>query len=332
MTPLGEILREMIRREGPIEFRRFMELALYHPEHGYYRRGRDPFGRAGDYFTAEQLQPVFGILVARLLRGLGEQLGRPEDFTVVELGAGRREMAEAFAAWRYVAVEVGEAPPEAVTGVVFANEFFDALPVDQAVRRAGRWRLMRVGWEGERFVWVEGEPVEGAAAEYLERYAPFAEEGSRAEVHLEALQWMERIARILARGFLLAMDYGYTRREAVRFPEGTLMSYRRHRALEDVLEAPGETDITSHVPFSALIEHGEACGLETLRLERLGRMLLEAGEADGFAEALQGEGAERLRRALQLKTLLFAMGESFYALLARKKGAGNEKGPESLGA
>jgi len=308
-----------------------MELALYHPEHGYYRRGRDPFGRGGDYYTAEQLQPVFGILAARLVRGLEQRLGCPPGFTVVELGAGRREMAEAFSGWRYVPVEVGEAPPEGLTGVVFANEFFDALPVDEAVRRGGQWRLMRVDWRAERFVWVEGEAATGAAAEFLERFVPLEEEGCRAEVHLEALRRLEEIGRILSRGFLLAIDYGYTRREALRLREGTLMSYRRHRATEEVLEEPGERDITAHVPFSALMEHGARCGLQTVRLERLGRVLLEAGEQDGFAAAL-GSGAERLRRGLQLKSLLFGLGESFRVLLQHKEAGGNEKGPEAIGA
>ena len=66
MTPAGELLASEIRRDGPISFRRFMQVALYDPEHGYYRRARDPFGKAGDFFTAEQIQPVFGILMAPL--------------------------------------------------------------------------------------------------------------------------------------------------------------------------------------------------------------------------------------------------------------------------
>lgn len=319
MTPLEEILRQLIRREGPIPFRRFMELALYHPEHGYYRRGRDPFGRAGDFFTAEQLQPVYGFLMAAAIEPLWKELGAPQDFTVVELGAGRGEMASAFSRWRYVPVEWdGDCLPDSIVGVVFANEFFDALPVDEAVRRQGRWRLMRVGWSGERFVWLEGEPAEDAVADYLERFVPQAPEGWLAEVHLDSLAWIERIARRLTRGFLLAVDYGYTRREFVLYPRGTLMSYWRHRAFEDVLAAPGERDITSLVPFSVLEEHGAACGLRTLRLERLGRFLLEAaGRADLESFLAEGSEQERLRRRLQLKTLLVSFGESFRVLVQR---------------
>ena len=297
-----------------------MELALYHPEYGYYRRPRDPFGKRGDYYTAEQLQPVFGILIAARVARLYEELGRPEDFAVVELGAGRGEMAGAFSRFRYIPVDVARgAMPERFTGVVFANEFFDALPVDAAVRRGGGYREMRVGWRDGRFEWVEAGPVSAEAGEYIRRYFPAREEGELVEINLDALAWMDRIAAALERGYLLAIDYGYTARESVRFPQGTLMAYRRHTALEDVLAEPGERDITAHVNFTALEEHGRRAGLAPVRFESLARMLLELGEADGFAAALaSSSAAEETRRRLLLKTLLFDMGETFRVLLAKK--------------
>ena len=323
MNPLEEILRDLIRNEGPIRFRRFMELALYHPEHGYYRCGRDPFGREGDFFTAEQLQPVYGALMAAAMRRWFRELGEPADFSIVELGAGRGEMAEAFSCWRYVPVEFGANPlPEAFTGVAFANEFFDALPVDVAVRRDGRWRVMRVGWSGDRFCWVEGEAADEASEEFLEQSVGAPEEGVVAEVHLEALAWLRRIAGALRRGFLVIVDYGYTRQESVLFPRGTLMSYRRHRACEDVLAEPGRRDITAQVPFSALQHFGARYGLDAVRFQRLGPFLLEVGERAGLESLLSAESeAERVRRRLQLKTLLLLFGERFRILVLGKAGA-----------
>ncbi len=148
MSPLAEMLRDEIRREGPISFHRFMQAALYDPIHGYYRRARDPFGIHGDFYTAEQIQPVFGILMAARIRALYREMGEPPDFTVVELGAGRDEMAEAFSEWHYIPVDLTEgALPERFRGVVFANEFFDALPVEQVVFRDGAFRELRVGWD-----------------------------------------------------------------------------------------------------------------------------------------------------------------------------------------
>lgn len=195
MTRLSEILRDEISRAGPILFHHFMEAALYHAEHGYYRRGKDPFGKKGDYYTAEQLQPVFGILIATLVRGLFEELGRPDDFSVVELGAGRAEMSEAFSGFRYIPIDTGTALPGGISGVVFANEFFDALPVHLVEVRQGVFRMARVGWQDDHFVWVDGERAGEEIEAYIHRYLPSWEEGNLLEVNLDALRWMERIAR-----------------------------------------------------------------------------------------------------------------------------------------
>ncbi len=321
MTAAGELLAAEIRRDGPIPFRRFMEVALYHPEHGYYRRSRDPFGKAGDFFTAEQVQPVFGALMAARVRQLWRGMGEPEGFTVVEPGAGRREMAEAFAEWRYVPIDLdfGELP-EGFEGVVFANEFFDALPVEAAVFTGGEFRERRVALAGDAFVWSEGGKVTSEVEHYLRRWFPPPEEGRCYEANLSALEWMERLGRSLRNGYLLTIDYGFTRRESVRFPAGTLMGYRRHTARENVMEDPGESDITAHVNFSALEESGVESGLVTERFETLAQTILAAGEADQFAAVLAaGEPAEELRRRMQLKTLLFGMGETFRVLLQRKR-------------
>jgi SAM-dependent MidA family methyltransferase len=321
VSPLTEILRDEIRRGGPISCRRFMEAALYDAANGYYRRARDPFGTQGDFYTAEQIQPVFGILMAARIRAMYETMGAPPDFTVVELGAGRREMAAAFSEWRYVPVDLGSGSlPGRFRGVVFANEFFDALPVDQVTFCDGAFREMCVAWD-ERFVWAAGRLAREEAVEYLRRYFPPPVEGALYEVNLDALAWLERIAHALEEGFVFTIDYGYTRAESVRFPRGTLMSYRRHRADEDVLEDPGAKDITAHVPFTALQEYGACLGLETVRFETLAQALLAAGEPDQFAAALAACTAEEeLRRRLQLKSLLFGMGETFRTLLQKAGG------------
>jgi len=326
VTPAGELLAAEIARDGPVPFRRFMEMALYHPVHGYYRLERhgrrcDPFGREGDFYTAEQLQPVFGILMTACVRQLYRAMGEAADFTVVELGAGRREMAEAFRAWRYMPIDVGYGElPGKFRGVVFSNEFFDALPVDVAVFERGEWHERRVGWREGRFMWETSGPVSAILGDYLERFGPPPEDGTIAEVNLDALEWLDRVARRMVSGHMLTIDYGYRRRELIRFPSGTLMSYRRHMAAEDVLLDPGERDITAHVNFSALEEHGAACGWHTARFETLAQTILAAGEADQFASVLFAEEeSEALRRRMQLKTLLVGMGETFRVLVQQRE-------------
>ena len=326
MSPLTEILRAEIDRDGPISFHRFMETALYHPEHGYYRRARDPFGRSGDFYTAEQIQPVFGRLMAGFIRSLWRELGQPADFTVVELGAGRGEMAEAFSGFRYVPVEWGRGKlPERIRGLVFANEFFDALPVHVVQWRRGRFHEMLVGFDGARFAWVDGSGVPAEVAGYLRRYAGPREEGTTLEVNLDALAWIDVIAERLERGYLLAIDYGYTAAELACFPRGTLMTYRRHQASPDALADPGGRDITAHVNFSALEDHARRRGFASIRGERLARTLMAIGQPDEFASVLAAAGEkEAIALRLQLKTLVFGMGETFRTLLAGRGASGGQ--------
>jgi len=318
VTPVGELLAGRIQNNGPIPFWEFMSAALYHPELGYYRRPRHPFGKEGDFFTAEQLQPVFGILVAQRIRQLAHAMGDPTDFTVVELGAGRREMTPAFREWHYIPVDLdGGELPKHFRGVVFSNEFFDALPVRAVRYERGEFREQLVTFTGGTFQWFAGSALEVCEDHYLRRFFPPPEEGRWYEVPALDL-WMARIASSIEEGYVLTIDYGFTREESIRFPHGSLMSYRRHTAFENVLSDPGDRDITAHVNFTAMMELGAACGFATERFETLAAMLLAAGETDQFAAAL-GEGPEEPRRRGQLKTLLFGMGETFRVLLQRKE-------------
>jgi SAM-dependent MidA family methyltransferase len=316
---LQALIEQEIRERGPLRFDRFMELALYHPELGYYRRrDRDPFGARGDFYTASQLQPVFGRVIARAIGDLREQMGSPDDFTVIELGPGRREMAKALQDFRYIAVEYGAELPSDIIGVVFSNEFFDALPVRWIDRRGAKWRERMVTILDGKLAFVEGSVVGGGPYVGAQQQS--------AELHTASRQWLERIAYSLKRGFVLTIDYGYTKRELLRFPQGTLMSYRKHQASDDVLSKPGECDITSHVPFDLLRHVGRVEGLDSLRFETLSQLLLRVGERDQFAEIVAG-GHE-----LQLKTLLFGMGETFRVLLQSKEVRTKRNRPRSLGA
>ena len=219
--------------------------------------------------------------MAARIRELFRAMGAPPDFTVVELGAGRREMAEAFAEWNYVPVDLDSgATAGAFTGVRLLQRILRRAAggrgglhaTARSASSASRWRAMR-------FHWQTGDVVGEEADEYLRRYYPAPEEGRWYEVNLDALRWMERIAASLTKGYVLTIDYGYTRAESVRFPAGTLMGYRRHTAREDVLTDPGVRDITAHVNFTALEESGAACGLAKERFETLAQTLARGGRA-----------------------------------------------------
>ena len=327
MSPLEELILEEIRREGPLSFERVMELALYHPEHGYYRRKQDPFGVGGDFYTNSQLQPVFGRLIAQQIARWRAEIGRGADFTVVEIGAGRgetlQEVRKASPGLSCIALDrSGCEWPAGFTGVIYSNEFFDALPVHVVERRGSGIVEFFVGTTGDEFSWVEGEPSKPALAEYVERYAPGLAEGQKTEVSLAALEQLEQMAGVLERGYVLTIDYGYLATEIAagkRFPDGSLMSYKKHQASEDVLTAPGERDITSHVNFTALQERGRELGFTPMGPISQAQFLLDIGEADRFETALAAPSEqEALRLRMQLKSLLFGVGETFRVFMQSK--------------
>ena len=295
---IATLLRAEIAARGPLPFSRFMEVALYDPTAGYYRR--DHFGKEGDFYTAEQLQPTFGLLLRRFC----EQHGIT---TIVQPGAGRAALRESFAGMEYIPLDVAYGRwPESFRGMILAHEFFDALVVDVAEREGEAWRELLVGCDSDGFMWTPGE---GLAIEGID------ERIERVERPVGLATELSNMAARMSSGYLLVLDYGYTQRKQIRFPQGSLMGYRKHQAVEDVLGNPGEQDITAHVPFSTLQETAHRLGFRTVHEESMGSFLLRIGEADHFAFLeLEGDAARRL----QLKTLLFDIGQSFRALLLEK--------------
>jgi SAM-dependent MidA family methyltransferase len=201
--------------------------------------------------------------------------------------------------------------------IVFGNEFFDALPVDVVDHRGA----LRVGVKDNRFV-ETFVPPSAQELEFLDRYSVHPEEGQRVEVSLAALAWTDRIAQLFhgRRGFLVLIDYGYTREEQLAGRHrDTIMAYRQHTASTSPYEAPGEQDITAHVNFTALQSRGAAQDLCPLGLLTQSQFLLGIGEETQFAEAFKEckMPHEHAKVAVQLKHLIAptGMGETFQVLL-----------------
>ena len=319
---LAEIIAGEIRSNGPLPFARFMELALYHPTLGYYSGGRQPFGKDGDFYTNAQLQPVFGRLVAQQLDRWRRELGATGRFAVLELGPGRGETADevrrCMPGIEWISIEHGDRwPRERLTGVVFCNEFFDALPVDVVERRDGAWVEWGVARSGQRFIW---ERI-GSCGE--RNGVPLTGEGRRIETCDRQVEAIHQVASILERGWVVVIDYGYTRDEVERqrrFPDGSLMGYSAHFADPDVLLEPGQRDITAHVNFSALEDAAGDAGLEVQALRTQQAFLLEVGSDDEFSYALAADTrGRRTELRMQLKSLLLGLGETFRVLVMRKR-------------
>jgi len=201
--------------------------------------------------------------------------------------------------------------------ILFANEFFDALPVDIVDHRGS----VRVAEEQGRFV-EQFVPPSTEELAFIDRYSVHPEPGERVEVSLVALDWMERIATLFQdrRGFAIFIDYGYTREEQLAgCHRDTLMTYREHRASPSPYEAPGEQDITAHVNFTALRSHAAETGMNDIALLTQTQLLLGIGEETQFGDAFQDckLPQERAKVALQLRHLLSPeeMGEKFHVLL-----------------
>jgi SAM-dependent MidA family methyltransferase len=219
--------------------------------------------------------------------------------------------------------------PEAPS-IIFANEFFDALPVEIL----GAQGSLRIDTHNGHFIeaWAPASPQELA---FLDRYSihPDAEEKERVEAPLIAQQFMNRIAAGLQRGFLIAIDYGYTREEQLAGRHrGTLKAIRKHSISEDFYEAPGEQDITADVNFTALAAAAEKYGWHAHKLVTQSQFLMGIGEANQFADAFEEcrLPQERAKVALQLKHLATpaGLGESFQVLIASK--GIEQEGIESL--
>jgi SAM-dependent MidA family methyltransferase len=205
-----------------------------------------------------------------------------------------------------------------VPAIVFANEFFDALPIDVLTERGS----LRIDIEDGRLVetWAPSSPDE---LEFLDRYGLHPEFGNRTEVSRAAQKQISQITASMPRGFLIAIDYGYTREQQLAGRHlGTVMTYRQHSASPNPYQAPGEQDITAHVNFSALAAAAEQGGMQPQRLRTQAQFLMGIGEANQFADAFEEcrLPQERAKVALQLKHLVTpgGMGETFHVLVASK--------------
>lgn len=354
MSALRQKIEEEIRQRGPLPFSRYMEVCLYDPELGYYSRNAAQFGKAGDFYTSSDIHAVFGRLLARQFDEMWRALGSPAKIVLRELGPGRglfaqdvldwseRKFPDFFRALQYVLVERSPALRKRISetlshhfesgkaafptdnnflapnNIVFANEFFDALPVEILSAQGS----LRIDARDSRFVETWATPS-AEELEFLDRYSVHPEEDDRLEVPLQSQTLMKSAANMEA-GFMIVIDYGYTRAEQLAGRHrGTLKAIRQHSVSANPCEAPGEQDITADVNFTALAAAAEGQGFHSQKLITQSQFLLGIGEANQFADAFEDcrLPQERAKVALQLKHLVTpaGMGESFHVLVASKE-------------
>lgn len=356
MSDLFPLLKAEIEAQGPITIARYMELALGHPEHGYYMK-QDPFGEGGDFITSPEITQMFGEMLGLWTCVVWQGLGSPDPVNLVELGPGRgtlmadalraTHMVEEFddaarvwlvetspalraiqkktlvpsmmmPAWRDTFEEVGDGPL-----IVLGNEFFDALPVRQYVRADDGWRERLVGLndegDGLKYVLSEAKAETSVIPEDLRDVTP---PGGVFEDQSASRAVMAAVAKRVVEhgGAALFIDYGH---EAHAIGE-TLQAVKSHD-YADVLRKPGEQDITAHVDFEQLAEAARAAGAEILGPVPQGAFLERLGlrqRADMLMMNATPEQVEEIDSAYQRLTDAEQMGTLFKVMAVVPPGFG----------
>ena len=287
-SPLQSEIRKLIKSSGPMPVWRYMELCLMHPVHGYYV-SRDPLGREGDFTTAPEVSQMFGELLGLWAASVWRAIGSPPMLRLIELGPGRGTMmADALRALRVLPplyqslgihlVEINpvlrekqqatlsgvrnvswhESIDEVPDGpcVIFANEYFDVLPIHQVVKRETGWheRVIKIDDSGKLFFAAADEP--------MPRFEVLLPPLVRAAPVGAVFEWRPdaEIMKIARRvrdqdGAALIIDYGHLRSDA----GDTFQAIARH-SFSDPLKNAGQTDVTAHVDFQALVRAAEDLG------------------------------------------------------------------------
>ena len=354
-SDLENRLRERIERDGPIPFADFMEAALYDPRAGYYASGRHlgvaDFRTSPQVHPA--FAQLLAAQVAEMCRHLGSprafrciELGPGDGTLAAGMALQLHELlVEEAPDWRLHLVEespllrdaqrravatlpapvrqrvewstADELAVAPVDGVVVSNEFFDALPVHRVVSEDSHLKELRVAWDAERgFHEVTGPEAGSDLVEHLQRYGVPLQSGQQGEISLQAPLWIDRIAAMLSRGYVLAIDYGHPadRLYGPERPEGTLAAYHRHR-VTDPFQDVGERDLTAHVNFTALEARAAEHGFQAAPLRSQTEFLLALGVLGRLQEIDEAGGAHvvRLKERYALKELFVpgGMGETF---------------------
>jgi NADH dehydrogenase [ubiquinone] 1 alpha subcomplex assembly factor 7 len=324
MTKLLDEIRAMIAERGSITVEQYMQLALTHPDLGYYMN-RDPFGATGDFTTAPEVSQMFGELIGLWTAEVWSSMGSPDPVRLVEFGPGRGTlMSDALRAARIVPafrnaldVRLIETSPTLASmqhellvdcgvavswaqslkdvpdgpAIVIGNEFLDALPVRQFVRVSGQWRerTVRLNGDGKLVFDVADKPEPYIRAN--------AANGEVLEVNPSGHRLMFELGARLTKqgGAALLIDYGH----AITSYGDTLQALRAHRYV-DPLAAPGDCDLTAHVDFAAMARSASASGAAVYGPIDQGDFLRAIGidlRTKALAERASADRAEEFQRA-----------------------------------
>jgi SAM-dependent MidA family methyltransferase len=324
---MRDVLRNMLQY-GDLPFSDFVEVALYHPEFGYYTRARSPVGKEGDFITGPSLSPAFSFAIGKLCRDF---VSRHTDVmsTIVDVGCGGGELVralEGIEGAQVFGIDRGQSIhdlPRNGAQLIISNELFDALPFARLVRRGDELHELTVTKD---FDWGERAADPRYIDYFAERGIELAD-GQFADVSLEWEAMYADLCRFVERGLIVTFDYGYSEEKLFRSRMrryGTAAAYRGHRVSRDLLADPGEQDLTAHINFTDLERAGARLGFETIAFTRQAQFLLSLGitEHELFTpiQDLEAASIELMEQREEARRLVLpdGIGEEIRVLLQAK--------------
>ncbi len=352
--PLMQLLRdEVAANSGVISFERFMELALYHPEGGYYQAKSFSIGKSGDFTTASELSPLY----AHCFANQCQQIANNEPYDILELGAGTGRFAcdllqkLSYLPDHYYIHEISEALinqqrdmiathapdllsrviwlktlPENLNGIIIANEVLDALPVTRFRISENQIEERGVAFKDDQFIFSN---MPSLLPDLLTRVSELQQKynlpvGYESEINFKLSPFIHALSRALTRGVILLADYGYGEAEYYH-PErnrGTLNCFYQHQSHANPLILPGKQDITAHVDFTQVAISALDAGCQLSGYTTQTGFLLNCGLDKLIETAEKGlSNVElfHLHQAIKRLTLPQEMGERVKIMALSKK-------------
>ncbi|MFZ7945388.1 MULTISPECIES: class I SAM-dependent methyltransferase [Bacillaceae] len=338
---------------GFISYADYIEAALYHPEFGYYMRDKQKIGKKGDFITTSNISDVYGRLAAKWFSSICVKTNLPPVFC--EIGAGNGRFAKAFlqewnesikAPLQYFIVEgspyhrnlqnellpsdfsivqvvsLNEIGP--FEGMVFSNELFDALPVHVIEKNNGQLFEIMVGVQEEKLYEQKIPLTNPEIHSFLKESKIELKENQRIEIPLAMEKMVKEISAVLIKGMVVTADYGYTNEEWMdpRRIQGSLRGYLQHQMIDNVLQNPGEMDITTHIHFDSLIQKGELFELQLVTKLRQDEFLLKVGILNELEDHYDPNPfSEVSKRNRAIRSLIMPSGmSSYFHVIVQQKG------------
>lgn len=343
------IAQEIQTHQNWIPFSRFMELALYAPQFGYYTGGSHKIGQEGDFITAPTLTPLFGQTLAHQLNQLLPQTAQ----NVYEFGAGTGDLAISLLPHlsnhlnHYYIIELSNELaerqrqkinatlpdslakkvvhltelPDHFDGILIGNEVLDAMPVESIKKDNGQFYQIGVCLDNEQFAYSEKKLEQSALLQTAYQYFP-ENEPYTSELHPAQYAFIHTLAKKLTRGAMIWIDYGF---DAAQYyhPQrnhGTLIGHYRHHSIHDLFFHIGLTDLTAHVNFTDIAQAGVDSGLDLIGYTTQAHFLLNLNLTDYLSQTGKIQSADYLREAAAVQKLInqHEMGELFKVIALGK--------------